>query len=292
MFKSLALGSVSVASVPASKSSAASSYDSSSKSDKWNNVLTKMNLEINKLTRYEISCMEDGSEGQGWAEFGIGVLNFFGGDVDYPDHWFLIAETKPKNLFKEILGIITLGSFLVPFFEELKHVDTKAEKKKEVKKVDINEYFGKILKVIILCLDSQNKDKEKNPFKDLHEIYGKEIMEDIVKKLKDIKDMKDIQNLLKNLDSEKYTKVFYFLIEKGGNGKTVQYYEKVGDILKKENENYNDNECYPKKDYYMKSKTTIKDLKKYVETLSDSYNLIDDNCQDFVRNILKHYNLE
>lgn len=141
-------------------------------------------------------------------------------------------------------------------------------------------------------MDSQNKDKEKNPFKDLHEIYGKEIMEDIVKKLKDIKDMKDIQNLLKNLDSEKYTKVFYFLIEKGGNGKTVQYYEKVGDILKKESENYNDNECYPKKDYYMKSKTTIKDLKKYVETLSDSYNLIDDNCQDFVRNILKHYNLE
>ena len=42
----------------------------------------------------------------------------------------------------------------------------------------------------------------------------------------------------------------------------------------------------------MKSKTTIKDLKKYVETLSDSYNLIDDNCQDFVRNILEHYNLE
>lgn len=292
MFKSLALGSVSVASVPASKSSAASSYDSSSKSDKWENVLTKMNLEINKLTRYEISCMNDGSEGQGWAEFGISVLNFFGGDFDYPDHWFLIAETKPKNFFKEILGVITLGSIFAPLLEKLKHVDTTAEKKKEVKKVDINEYFGKILKVIILFLDSRNKDKEKNPFKDLHEIYGKEIMEDIVKKLKDIKDMKDIQNLLKNLDSEKYTKVFYFLIEKGGNGKTVQYYKNVQDILDEESENYNYNECNPKEVYYMKSKTTIKDLKKYVETLSDSYNLIDDNCQDFVRNILKHYNLE
>ena len=289
MFKSLALGSVSVASVPASKSSAASSYDSSSKSDKWKNDLTKMNLEINKLTRYEISCMKDGSEGQGWAEFGIGVLNFFGGDVDYPDHWFLIAETKPKNFFKEIfsglIGLIILGSFFV----ELKHVDTTAEKKKEVKKVDINEYFGKILKEIILFLDSQNKDKEKNPFKYLHEIYEKEIMEDIVKKLKD---MKNIQNLLKNLDSEKYTKVCYFLIEKGENGKTVQYYKNVKDILDEESENYNSNECNPKKVYYMKSKTTIKDLKEYVETLSDSYNLIDDNCQDFVRNILEHYNLE
>jgi len=285
MFKSLALGSVSVASVPASKSSAASSYDSSSKSDKWKNDLTKMNLEINKLTRYEISCMKDGSEGQGWAEFGIGVLNFFGGDVDYPDHWFLIAETKPKNFFKEIfLGLIILGSLFV----ELKHVDATAKKIKEVK----NEYFGKILKEIILFLDSQNKDKEKNPFKYLHEIYEEEIMKDIVKKLKDIKDMKNIQNLLKNLDSEKYTKVCYFLIEKGENGKTVQYYKNVKDILNEESENYNSNECNPKKVYYMKSETTIKDLKKYVETLSDSYNLIDDNCQDFVRNILEHYNLE
>lgn len=104
--------------------------------------------------------------------------------------------------------------------------------------------------------------------------------------------MKNIQNLLKNLDSEKYTKVFYFLIEKGENGKTVQYYKNVEDILKEESKNYNSNECNPKKVYYMKSKTTIKDLKKYVETLSDSYNLIDDNCQDFVRNILEHYNLE
>ena len=296
MFKSLALGSMSVASAPASKSSAASSYDSSSKSDKWKNDLSEMNLEINKLTRYEISCMKDGSEGQGWAEFGISVLNFFGGDVDYPDHWFLIAETKPQNFIKDILSsFLQLGLFFSYLFQELKHVDTTPKNKKEVKKVDINEYLDKILKEVILILEN----KEKNPCKFLHEIYGKEIMEDMVKKLKDMKNIKNIKNIkdinedfLKNLDLEKYTKVYYFLIEKGGNGKTVKYYKNVNEILDEESKNYNNNECYLKEYYYMNNKTTIKDLKDYVQTLSDSYNLIDDNCQVFVRNILEHYNLE
>ncbi len=134
MFRSLSLGGMSVAS-SASKSSAASSYDSSSKGSKWKNNLTEKDLEIYKLTKYEISCLADGSDGQGWANFGIGFLNFFGGNYDYPDHWFLIAETKPKNFFKEILGLITLGSIFVPFFEELKHVDTTAKKKKKSKKL-------------------------------------------------------------------------------------------------------------------------------------------------------------
>ena len=33
----------------------------------------------------------------------------------------------------------------------------------------------------------------------------------------------------------------------------------------------------------------MKDVDDYVKTLSDSYNLIDDNCQTFVRNILNRF---
>ena len=72
-------------------------------------------------------------------------------DYDYPDHWFLIAETKPKNFIKDILSSLMqlgqLGLFFSSLFERLKHVDTTAKNKKEEKKVDINEYLPKIIKV-------------------------------------------------------------------------------------------------------------------------------------------------
>lgn len=286
MFRSLALGSMSVASSPFSKSSAASSYDSSSKGSKWLNNLTEKDLEINKLTKYEISCLEDGSDGKDWAEFGIGVLNFFGANYDYPDHWFLIAETKPKNIMKDIVGKYIGSAFLLLFLEFWKKADTTPKNKKEVKKFDKNEFMSLLYEPLILWLDPKN-NKESNPLKFLHEIYEEKIMEDIVKALKDMKNGKKV-----DFDIKKFTKVYYFLIEKGQGGKTVKYYEKVDDILKDESENYHGNEACSTGDYYMNNKkVTIKDLKNYVETLSNSYNLIDDNCQDFVRNILEHYSL-
>lgn len=288
MFRSLALGSMSVASTSSvSKSSAASSYDSSSKSSKWENDLTEKDFEIYKLSKYEISCLKDGSDGQGWAEFGIGFLNFFGGNYDYPDHWFLIAETKPKNFMKDILGKY-IGLMLLKLWGiAWAHADSTNEKKRQEKKLEEEKLKSNFYEPLILLLDPKNKDKESNPFKILHEIYEKEIMEDIVQKLKDIKNGKKL-----DLDIGKFTKVYYFLIEKGQEGKTVKYYKNVNDILKAESENYHSNKADLKEEYYMNNKKiTIKDLNNFVRTLSDSYNLIDDNCQDFVRNILKHYNL-
>ena len=280
MFRSLSLGGMSVAS-SASKSSAASSYDSSSKGSEWENDLTEKDLEIYKLTKYEISCLADGSDGQGWANFGIGFLNFFGGNYDYPDHWFLIAETKPQNFMKDILSIYLLPFLLFSGLKDWGEAD--CGKKKEV---DKNKFVSQFTEKLISLLDPKN-NKESNPLKVLHEIYNKEDMEYIVTKLKDMKNGKKV-----DLDFEKFTKVYYFLIEKGGEGKTVKYYENVNDILDQESENYHYNTASLKDYYYMNNKKiTIKDLKNYVETLSDSYNVIDDNCQDFVRNILRHYSL-
>ena len=97
MFRSL---SISASSIPFSKSSAASFYDSSSKSDKWENFFLWSDLDIciDYIKRCEISVLKDGSGTKNLSEVGIGILNLFGGDFDYPDHWFLIAKTKPLNI--------------------------------------------------------------------------------------------------------------------------------------------------------------------------------------------------
>lgn len=97
MFRSL---SISASSIPFSKSSAASFYDSSSKSDKWENffLLSNWDICIDYIKRCEISVLKDGSGTKNLSEVGIGILNLFGGDFDYPDHWFLIAKTKPLNI--------------------------------------------------------------------------------------------------------------------------------------------------------------------------------------------------
>ena len=108
MFRS---SSLSVSSIPFSKSSAASFYDSSSKSDKWENLFLWSDLDIciDSIKRCEISVLKDGSGTKNLSEVGIGILNFFGGGFDYPDHWFLIAKTKPLN----IIGIQILGSYMM-----------------------------------------------------------------------------------------------------------------------------------------------------------------------------------
>ena len=97
MFRSL---SISASSIPFSKSSAASFYDYSSKSDKWKNffLLSNWDIYIDYIKRCEISVLKDGSGTKNLSEVGIGILNLFGGDFDYPDHWFLIAKTKPLNI--------------------------------------------------------------------------------------------------------------------------------------------------------------------------------------------------
>lgn len=213
MFRSIAITS---ASIPLSKSSAASIYGSSYGKKIGKNLTdNELNLKIKNLRRYEISCIKDGSEEQGWAEFGIGVANFFGAftgtKIDYPDHWFLIAEaeTALERLINQMRASISSSKF------------------------------------------------------------------------------KEIKEELENLISKE--KKIYYLIEKGGNAKTVSYFENIDDIIKLEKNNYNNNEVHYKESYKLEKNITIKDIIDYVETLSDEYNLIDDNCQVFVRNIINHF---
>ena len=135
MFRSLACTS---ASIPLSKSSAASIYASSYGKKIGKNLTDKeLNLKIRYLRRYEVSCLKDGSEGQGWAEFGIGVANFFGAftgtQIDYPDHWFLIAETDSR--VENFINLLISGAdFLLSCLDETEAGEQ--EKKEKQKKLD------------------------------------------------------------------------------------------------------------------------------------------------------------
>ena len=107
---------MSSASLPSSKSASSSSYSSSYGQTIGKDLTDKeLNLKIKYLRRYEISCLEDGSDEQGMAEFGIGVLNNFFGQIigkkiDYPDHWFLIAETE-EQISKLLSKIVILFTY-------------------------------------------------------------------------------------------------------------------------------------------------------------------------------------
>ena len=92
-------------------------------------------------------------------------------------------------------------------------------------------------------------------------------------------------------EKEEKKEKFFYLIEKGENNKTVTYYKSIDDIIKDEENNYHNNTPYCKKIYELKKDITIKNIIDYVETLSDEYNLIDDNCQVFVRKILNHFDV-
>lgn len=230
MFRSLACTS---ASIPLAKSSAASSYASSYGKKIGKNLTDKeLNAKIKYLKRYEISCLKDGSDGQGWAEFGIDVANFFGAftgtRIDYPDHWFLIAETESS--IDNFVNLLSMGLYFL--FSSLDKTE-EGKKKLEQNTKLINEQFSK---------EENNNNKK-----------------------------------------------IYYLIEKGENGKTVQYFENIDDIINLEKQNYHNNEVHYKESYKLEKDVTIKNIIDYVEGLSDEYNLIDDNCQVFVRNILSRF---
>lgn len=230
MFRSLACTS---ASIPLSKSSASSIYASSYGKKIGKNLTDKeLNLKIRYLRRYEVSCLKDGSEGQGWAEFGIGVANFLGvftgTQIDYPDHWFLIAETDDPGVDK-FFNLLTSGA-----------------------------------EFLLSCLDKSEAGEQKKK-----------------EKIKKVEELLKEDNIIK--------KKIYYLIEKGENGKTVCYFENIDDIINLEKNNYHNNEVRYMESYKLEKDITIKDIIDYVETLSDEYNLVVDNCQVFVRNILNHF---
>ena len=113
------------------------------------------------------------------------------------------------------------------------------------------------------------------------------IYSDLMEKKDDKTISQDLNELIKYLE-EKETKVYY-LIEKNEGYKGITKYNSIDDILEFEKKQYHYNkvrECYTEN---LKDKKTIKDIDDYIKTLSDSYNLINDNCQTFVRNILDHF---
>ena len=84
-------------------------------------------------------------------------------------------------------------------------------------------------------------------------------------------------------------KKIYYLIEKGSTCKVITKYSYTNEIFQHEKNNYHNNEIECIGDYTLKRKIFIKDIDDYIKTLSDSYNLINDNCQAFIRNILEHF---
>ena len=84
----------------------------------------------------------------------------------------------------------------------------------------------------------------------------------------------------------------YYLIEKVETAKIVKWYKDKDEALKKMSETYHNNQWHKMIEYTFNKKTSIKDIIDYIKTLSDSYNLINDNCQVFVKSILCHYNLD
>ena len=90
-------------------------------------------------------------------------------------------------------------------------------------------------------------------------------------------------------DGEK-TKKLYYLIEKTDKSKGVDLYYDIDAIKRDERNNYNNNNCTYLKCCSLKRDTTIKDLLSFIKyNTSDKYDLIEDNCQDFVRCILNYY---
>ena len=85
-------------------------------------------------------------------------------------------------------------------------------------------------------------------------------------------------------------KVIYYLIEKGVDGKTVHPYRTKEEIFEKMRKDYHKkNEISSLGKYKVNKELTIENICEYISTLSNTYNLIDDNCQVFVRNILNHF---
>ena len=126
---------------------------------------------------YEVPTLED--EGLDfWANFGITILNIFGSNYDYPNHWFFIVYTKKGN--------------------------------------------------ILLC-------------------------------------------------------------EKGEKTVTIQKYDSKDKIIQDEKDNYHGNKPKFQRKVIVKDGITIKKLIEVADKATGHYDLINDNCQDFVRFICRNF---
>ena len=84
-------------------------------------------------------------------------------------------------------------------------------------------------------------------------------------------------------------KRLYYLIEKTINGKNVDYYPEIDDIVRKEERDYSMDAKGPDT-YYLKYNAKILDIIKYIKNNTcNYYDLINANCQDFARYLIKSY---
>ena len=294
-------------SVPVSKSLAISSYDALSKTytmKKEIDYIDYESLPIKNFEKYSIGCLKDGSGGSIMAGLGIATLNlaglFTGTNIDYPDHWFLIA--KATNWINDIDEMISLSREIIKNKEENNNFVKALELLPEIKGCsNIGEVTVKLFKFIdergrkiINLLEEYNKiythyscKIDKNGL----DIYCIPELQKIYFLLKNNENTKKISEYLDNFEKilEKMEKKIYYLIEKGSTCKGITKYDNIDDIFRNEKNNYHDNKIEHLSSHTLKRKITIKDIDDYVKTLSDSYNLIDDNCQTFVRNILNHF---
>ena len=293
-------------SVPVSKSLAISSYDALSKTYTMNKeIVDYESLPIKNFEKYSIGCLKDGSGGSIMAGLGIATLNlaglFTGTNIDYPDHWFLIA--KATNWINDIDEMISLSREIIKNIEEKKNLIKGFNIALTIMKGRPNEgdmivTFFKIMGERVTKIDhllnkyyeiyrhySCKTDKNGLDIYCIPELYKIYIL------LKSNENTKEISEYLDNFEKilEKMEKKIYYLIEKGSTCKGITKYDNIDDIFRNEKNNYHDNKIEHLSSHTLKGKITIKDIDDYIKTLSDSYNLIDDNCQTFVRNILNHF---
>ena len=236
----------SIASVPVSKSSAASSYDIFSKTDAKQNKIDYENLPIKYLNKYSINCLKDGSDENFLASIGITILNVFGlftnTKIDYPQHWFLIA--KATNWTIDIDNIISIGRNIIDekiFQEELiKHFVYFKEANV------IITFFELIGNSNKRCHELQKEYNErcqnyfsKNDENEFNEFCKSELT-NIYSSLTKKEDLNEISEKLDNLEKcleEKESKIYY-LIEKGEGFKGITKYDSIDEILQHEKNNY------------------------------------------------------
>lgn len=81
----------------------------------------------------------------------------------------------------------------------------------------------------------------------------------------------------------------FYLIEKTQSGKDVERFDTENEILDREKRQYDEDTKYLETKY-LKQDTTIENLLHYIKyNTSDSYDLLNDNCQDFVRQLINHF---
>ena len=243
------------ASLPLSKASIALSLGNIVGKDKVEKTLL---FPITEMASYKIGLLNEGNDNpQSAAVLGTIALNFIGiftnTEVPYPYHHFLIAVAKDSS--------IVANEFKSEFLKA--NEDLKKE----------GEELKKIADSPDASFAEKTEARMKMSFSPLAHLF---------------------YHLMTGLKTSIVNDgIVYYLIEKGDDKnaiKTIKPFKNIFDIFDEMKKVYHNNKITPIKNYKVKKKLTIEDIQKYISTLPNSYNLINDNCQHFVSNIIEHYN--